>query len=158
MRIGKTLSYVVATAALLAAAPHAARAQGKATLEDILLAACVQGAKYSSDNPRIVDFVSGKAQATSHGIMSNPKYPGIISVLAILKVGDTRRNVRCDFGRMSPKDPLDFLAAQWDGRTYVGEPNQALRPRMREPDDVKREDRFLGGVYDVMRTASAGGR
>jgi hypothetical protein len=137
------------------AAPGVAQAQGKATLEDILLAACVQGAKYASDNPRQVDFVTGKAQTTSHGIVSNPKYTSIISVVATMKVGDMRRNARCDFGRTSPRDPIDFLAAQWDGRTYVGEPNAAQRPRMREPDDVKREDRFLGGVYEVMRAAAS---
>jgi hypothetical protein len=150
--------YVLA-ASLLAAVPSAAQAQGKpAPLTDILLAACVQGAKFSSDNPRQVEYVSGKAQPTSHGIVNNPKFPDIISVVATMKVGDNRRNVRCDFGRASPKEPIDFLAAQWDGRTYVGEQNQAFRPRMREPDDVKREDRFLGALYDIMRTASQGAR
>ncbi|GIL40434.1 hypothetical protein [Roseiterribacter gracilis] len=154
-------SYVLA-AALLAMVPTTSFAQGQprpqsngpAKLEDVLLAACIQGAKYSSDNPRQVDYVTGKAQATTHGIVNNPRFKDVISVVATMKVGDARRNVRCDFGRATPKDPIDFLAAQWDGRTYVGEPNQALRPRMKEPDDVKREDRFLGAVYEMMRNAS----
>jgi hypothetical protein len=157
MRIGSIVSSCVMAAALLApllaAAPAYAQKAGT-SLEDVLLAACVQGAKFSSDNPRQVDYVSGKAQATSHGIVNNPKYRDVISVVATMKVGDVRRNVRCDFGRATPKDPIDFLAAQWDGRTYVGEPNQAFRPRMKEPDDIKREDRFLGAVYDLMRSAS----
>lgn len=152
MRVGQIGSWALAAMLVV---PHAALAQGKAApLNDILLAACVQGAKYSSDNPRIVDYVAGKAQPTKHGIISNPKFTDIVSVVAEMKVGDQRRNVRCDFGRVPGQNSIEFLAAQWEGRTYVGEANVAQRPRMREPDDVKREDRFLGALYDIMRTAA----
>jgi hypothetical protein len=157
MRVGQIGAGCVLAVALSAAAPQAALAQKAAPLNDILLAACVQGAKFSSDNPRIVDYVSGKAQPTKFAIIPNPKYTDIISVVATMKVGDQRRNVRCDFGRVPPNS-IEFLAAQWDGRTYVGEANVAARPRMREPDDVKREDRFLGALYDIMRTAAVGAR
>ncbi len=88
--------YVLA-ATLMAAMPSVAQAQGKpAPLTDILLAACVQGAKYSSDNPRQVEYVSGKAQPTSHGIVNNPKFTDIISVVATMKVGGhpSQRTVR----------------------------------------------------------------
>lgn len=165
MRMGPIGRWMLAATVLAAAVPPAALAQGKpaqpgkaAQLDDILLAACVQGAKYSSDNPRIVDYVSGKAQPTKFAIINNPKFTEIISVVATMKVGDSRRNVRCDFGRIPQQNSVEFLAAQWDGRTYVGEANQAARPRMREPDDVKREDRFLGALYDIMRTAAVGAR